>query len=225
MKLLNEDLNYILRRLPKCVSKLMKDRGDSVMLAGGFIRACISGEKPSDVDLFSRSKDIAEACARRMSDDNKCRLIETEYAYTVAKASWLSIQFIHKWIYEKPEDVIPSFDFTIARAMVWHDGNEWQSLCDDRFYPDLAAKRLVYCCPDRIEEVGGSMLRVLKFYQKGYRIPLNSLSAVVARLITGIRFDEIGDSAEATYESTLSKVITGLLYEVDPNVDMTQVHS
>ncbi|KKK50630.1 hypothetical protein LCGC14_3123090 [marine sediment metagenome] len=58
------------------------------------------------------------------------------------------------------------------------------------------------------------MLRVLKFYQRGYRIPLDSLGAVIARCVTGIDFEKI-DSTEENY----AFVLTGLLREVDPLVD------
>ena len=90
---------------------------------------------------------------------------------------------------------------------------------DPRFYEDLAAKRLRYTSPQRNEDAGGSMLRVLKFYQRGYRIPLNCLGAVVSRLVKGIDFDAVSGGTEATREKQIAKVISGLLREVDPNVD------
>jgi hypothetical protein len=130
-----------------------------------------------------------------------------------------------------------SFDFTIAMAGFWWNptGEEetyiensevktrpagrWDSICDEHFYEDLAAKRLRYTCPQRNEDAGGSMLRVLKFYQRGYRIPLDSLGAVISRLVMGVDQNAIVDGAEETIERQWAKVLTGLLREVDPNVD------
>ena len=130
-----------------------------------------------------------------------------------------------------------SFDFTIARAAIWWASTGtlvdnvaktetpqgvWRSTCDERFYPDLAARRLVYCSPVRIEEAGGSLLRVLKFYQRGYNIPMDSLGAVLARITDSIDFRKIeagGDLEPAREEERLAKVITGLLREVDPLID------
>lgn len=57
------------------------------------------------------------------------------------------------------------------------------------------------------------MLRVLKYYQRGYRIPLDSLGAVISRVCRGFDFDK-GDFSD---EEWRTKVITGLLFEVDPN--------
>ena len=185
MELFKEDLCWCIRRLPKDVFNLMKERGNKVFVAGGFIRSCVANEKINDIDLFTTDKTTAELFANIIKGKDY-NLMETDNAFTVYGRGRISAQFIHKWLFSKPEDILPSFDFTIAKAVIWFDGEEWQSLCDDRFYADLSAKRLVYCSPKRIEEVGGSMLRVLKFYQRGYRIPLDSLGAVIARIHSGL---------------------------------------
>jgi len=213
MELLKEDLRWCLIRLPKPIFNLMNERGKAVMLAGGFIRACISNEKINDIDLFTSTKDKAELYAQLLAADGG-RVITTDNAFTVVGKGKHTIQIIHRWLFNEPADVLPSFDFTIAKAIIWFDV-EWKSLCDDRFYPDLAAKRLIYCSPKREEEAGGSLLRVLKFYQRDYRIPLDSLAAVISRLMTGVEVRE-GES-----EESIAGVITGLLHEVDPAIDPT----
>lgn len=212
-ELYREDLSWAIRRLPKALVALMKERPNQLVVAGGFIRSVIANEKIQDVDVFSPNKDCACACAVALAGDNT-KIIETDNAYTVP-ARPFSTQFIHRWVFEKPLDVVPSFDFTIAGAAFWWNGEVWESFCNDRFYADLASKRLVYCAPKRNEDAGGSLLRVLKFYQRGYRIPLDSMGAVIARLMTGVRLDEVGT------EEQMAKVVTGLLREVDPNVDPT----
>lgn len=214
-----DDLKWCLRRLPKDVLELMQKEGDDVVLAGGYIRARITGEKPSDIDMFTKTKESAELYARRLEKNGR-RFIETDNAFTAAGRG-MSVQFIHRWTYENPLDIIQSFDFTIARAAIWFDAKlkEWQSLCADHYYIDLAARRLVYCSPKRIEEVGGSMLRVLKFYQRGYRIPLDSLGGVIARVMTGIDLER----PSAQSEDDWKYIITGLLREVDPQTDPTHI--
>jgi len=212
MELLKEDLHWCLRRLPKDVVSLLKKKHSKLFLAGGFIRSCIANEKVNDIDLFSTDEVVAELCATILAG-GKYDILKTDYAFTVYGKGRVSVQFIHKWSFAKPSDVLPSFDFTIARAMLWSDGKKWQSLCDERFYQDLASKRLTYCSPKRREEVGGSMLRILKFYQRGYRIPLDSLGAVIARIMTGVDFKK------ATSEEDWAFILSGLLREVDPAID------
>ena len=207
----------------------MQKHGAKVMVAGGFIRSCITNEHINDIDLFVPSKDFGLELAKELAEGDEKRIHETDNAYTI-KGYRIPVQIIHRWTFDDPGVCIQSFDFTIARAAFWcgaletekvgEDGkpvivNSWLSLCDPRFYPDLAGKRLIYCSPVRIEEVGGSMLRVLKFYQRGYRIPLDSLGKVIARLVGGVS----EESYATRDEDQMAKVLSGLLREVDPNID------
>jgi len=226
--LLYEDVVWCLTRMPQGLVKMMKEAKDRLVLSGGFIRACIANEKISDIDLFVKSKDDGEMYARRWADNTsrfKGRVLSTCNAFTVLGRGKPVLQIIHRWTYEKPELILPSFDFTIARAAIWYDGDKWRGICDPRFYQDLAAKRLTYCSPIRIEEAGGSLLRVLKFYQRGYRIPLHDLAAVVARITSAVDFDKMDPENECrdmSEEERWAFVMSGLLREVDPQTDPTE---
>ena len=215
MTLMWHDLQWCLRRAPSVVLQALKDNPNNLFVAGGFIRGCIANEDLSDIDLFATTKECAQICAAGLADQGH-RLHKTDNAITV-KGYRLPVQFITRWLFDGPENLIASFDFTIAMSAFWWDGARWCSIAHDRFYPDLAAKRLIYTSPVRIEEAGGSMLRVLKFYQRGYRIPLDSLGAVIARLQSAVRQDEVRT------EEQLARVLSGLLREVDPNVDPTHL--
>lgn len=211
------DLQWCLRRTPAPVLEMMKRHGPRLIAAGGYVRDCICGDKINDVDLFTSSKELAEVFAKEFAENAK--IIETENAFTIPYKFKYAVQIIHRWTYERPEQVVASFDFTVSCASFWYEleGSRWRSLCHDRFYSDLASKRLRYLSPVRDEDAGGSMLRVLKFYQRGYRIPLDSLGAVLARLAMAVRWNEI------TTEHKAAKFLTGLLREVDPNVDPTHI--
>lgn len=222
------DLSWSLRRSPAKVLELLKDQPGKVFLGGGFIRACVANEHVNDIDLFTTDKESARAAARFLlelkdGEDAGRKIHESDNAFTV-RGLRLPVQIIHRWTYTSPEELMQSFDFTIAMAGFWwhpeHD--KWVSICDDRFYEDLAAKRLIYTSPKRNEDAGGSMLRVLKFYQRDYRIPLDSLGAVLARLVSAVDLDSIAavrDSPDQTLEGRWAFVMSGLLREVDPNVD------
>lgn len=206
------DLAWALQRTPKPVLEVMKATGPTVFVAGGFLRSVIAQEPINDVDMFAGSKTAAEALVFRLHDEKSGRAVhETPNAFTLTEFK-PTVQIIHCWNFETPQGCCDSFDFTIAKAAFWWDG-EWKSHVDDDFYRDLAGKRLIYTSPVRDEEPGGSMLRVLKFYQRGYRIPLDSLSAVITRLCRGVK--DIGSQSE----QQMTKAITGLLLEVDPSVD------
>lgn len=235
MNLNIQDLNWCLRRLPKKVRQLMEEEGNKVILAGGFVRSCIANEKINDVDLFTSSKEEAKRIALKLAGSEKL-IYETENAYTVTRHFPFSVQVIHRWVFTNPVDVMQSFDFTIAQAAIWFDSviRKYKSTCSDQFYMDLAAKRLIYTCPNRNEDAGGSILRVLKFYQRGYRIPIDSFGAVIARLVSAVEFHKIPTEYIATssvqleyrsrfVEKDIAKVLTGLLHEVDPLIDLDHI--
>lgn len=172
------------------------------------------------------------------------KIHETDNAFTL-RCYKPAIQIIHRWTFPPhagsafagtSEDgataVAASFDFTVCCAVIWWGVDEtegghplddktiwkWRSYCDPRFYSDLAAKRLIYRRPVRVEDAGGSMLRVLKYYQREYRIPIDSLGAIIARVACAVE-----KGAYDRGEEQVAKVITGLLREVDPNVDPNHV--
>lgn len=238
-----QDLSWAIRLLPQQLKELMEEAGPRVVLGGGFIRSSVSGERPNDIDLFCRSKEDACSYATQLAGNKK--VIETGNTYSVRKVGGFFVQFIHRWTYDNPVQILDSFDFTIACSAVWFakerlgggdsafygstEAHYWKSLIDDNFYSDLAAKRLVYRSPERNEDAGGSMLRVLKFYQKGFRIPLDSLGAVIARMADAVELKSIEvlpdfdcpSQLGNTTEKRWAKVLTGLLREVDPLIDPT----
>ena len=216
MNKLNEyDLKRCITILPKNLKNIMiKDFWkNKIFIGGGYIRSIITNEKINDIDLFVDSKESAKTLCFELAN-KKDDVIETENAFTIKGR--LDIQIIHRWLFEKKEDVANSFDFTCCCAVISFNDN-WDSYCDENYYQDLAAKRLVYRFPPRNEDAGGSMLRILKYYQKGFRIPLDSLGGVIARLLK----DYDVNKTPLSDEKAVAKIITGLLREVDPNVDPT----
>lgn len=211
------DLHHCVSRLPKKFFGFIKKHGSSIIIAGGYIRSIITGERVSDIDCFAGGIEVSKAMALDLEPDPK-KLIETENAITLRPKKSFPIQFIHRWAYKNPEECVASFDFTICQAAIWYDSevSKWNSLCSDQFYPDLSARRLIYTWPERNEEPGGSILRVLKYYQRGYRIPLDSFAAVLSRLMNGVDFERIEKYGDMK-SRRLAKVICGLLVEVDPN--------
>ena len=223
------DLQWAMTRLPKAVVTALKANAGRVFIAGGFIRAVVANEPVNDFDLFVPSFEAATVLAMQLAEGDPHRIYKTDNAYTI-RGYKLPIQIIFRWTYDTPEACIQSFDFTIAQALIYYaeglpgHGTEgvWHSVIADTFYADLAAKRLVYTSPMRNEDAGGSILRVLKFYQRGYRIPLCSLGAVIGRLLRGveaINWEKRHTMPLDQWEQQMGHVLTGLLREVDPAID------
>lgn len=216
------DMRFVVKRLPTDIRTILKEFEGRLFLAGGFIRAVIAGETPSDIDLFGISKEVLEAAAKALSErrGDHTRVHKTKNAITVISLGRMTVQFITRWTFTAPEACAASFDFTVCQSVVWRDLGKYQSLCSDRFYLDLAARRLVYTSPVREEEAGGSLMRVIKFVRRGYTIQIDSLAAVIARLTAKI------DHTKADTEHRVAHVLTGFLQEVDPSlaIDGLDVH-
>lgn len=211
--LVSYDLQRLVNLLPKKLIEGMKNETLPVIyVGGGCIRSVVTGEPVNDIDIFVGSMAAADTVVTFLQEDFET--IVTDNATTI-KAP-LPLQVIHRWTFESVEKVVDSFDFTICCAAVVYNRarKNFESYVHPDFYADLAAKRLTYLSPIRNEDAGGSIIRVLKYYQKGYRIGLTSLAAVIARMIKGIEVDRLENGLKDEREVAL--ILNGLLKEVDP---------
>lgn len=208
--LTQRDLQFVVRRLPRDVRDMLS--GGPFFVGGGFIRETIAGGEVKDIDVFGPDKGQLLYAATELADKREVKPHVTDNAITVLCPPRLPVQFITRWVFGTAEPLLASFDFTVCQAVVWFDRSEqlWRSEAAEGFYPDLAARRLVYTAPAREEEAGGSMMRVRKFLMRGYTIQADSLGAVIARVVSKV--NNIGE----LNEHQRSEVIAGLLYEVDP---------
>lgn len=210
--LTQNDLSYVVRRLPRDVRDLLKQHEGRLFVGGGFVRATIAGETPSDVDLFGGSKEtlnsIADALSAARGDT---KIHRTKNAITLLTRDRLPIQFITRWLFADAAALVASFDFTVCQAAIGFRDGRFYSEASEAFYVDLAARRLVYTSPRRDEEAGGSLMRVLKYVKRGYSIQAGALGAVIARLAVKLRESHLTETEEGT-----AQVLTGLLREVDP---------
>ncbi len=212
MELLREDLHRIVLHLPSDLIRQTKLEPTTIV-AGGFIRDLISGEKIRDIDVFGAIKEKLSMVATNLKVGRNGRLHYTNNAITLLSPSRMPIQFITRWLYLSSADILASFDFTVCQVLVrWNNlDSKWIGECSETFYSDLASRRLRYTNPVREEEAGGSMLRVIKFVEKGYHISPESLGKVIGRLVSKVDFERLENG-----RTDVGSVITGLLREVDP---------
>lgn len=200
------DVRRLTAMLPAELRDLMQAT-QGLVIAGGVVRAAVSGEPVSDIDVFAPSADVAVSMAtayQQKFPEKATKKIQTLNAITVLAQHRKAVQFITRWAFVDPRALIGSFDFSVARAAIWRAGNVWASACDPRFYVDLAARRLVFMAP-KDNTAGGTLLRVQKFVRRGYRISAFQIAAVVTNLA---RQAEASDDACHRMER--------LIKEVDP---------
>ena len=209
------DLQLVVSRIPKDVRKMMAER--PLFIGGGFIRETITGNDVNDIDMFAADKDtLATAAQYLASGRDGGKTHTTDNAITVIAHPRIPVQFITRWLFSEASDLVRSFDFTVCQSAVWFDlkTKMWRSAIGAGFYPDLAARRLVYTHPVREEEAGGSMLRVRKFLARGYNIQAMSLAGVIARIALSANVLTKGDME--IDEQSATYAISRRLFEVDP---------
>lgn len=218
--LIDTDTAHVVRRIPKDVRDLLSKYAGTLFLGGGFIRSILAGEPVSDIDMFGTSKEhlevIAKELQRARGGKEHCRLHHTKNAITVVSIGRHTIQLITRWTFDSPEKVAESFDFTVCQAVISRAGTAkkdgWKSCVSDRFYIDLAARRIVYTAPIRDEDAGGSLLRSIKYVRKGYSLQVEALAGVVARLTGAVDQARLREGSP----DELRMIYSGLLREVDP---------
>lgn len=210
------DLDRCVRRLPPALVKTIQER-ESLMVAGGFIRTVITNERPSDIDVFATDDKGAKTAAGNYRQrcgpaDRQPKQVDTDNAITVLTRP--PVQFIHRWTFDGPDKLIQSFDFSIARAVIWWSGARWESMIDDRFYVDLAARRLVFMAPSS-NTSGGTLLRLQKFIARGYRASAANIAAIAAQLARDAMREKT--IVGAGIEDEVARQMIRLVREVDPS--------
>lgn len=211
--LYDQDVNNVVRNLPKDVRALLKANPGRIFLAGGYIRDRISGAPINDIDLWGVDSVELGTVAELFGAKRGVRVMSTDNAHTILTQGRSPVQFITRWVFDYPGACADSFDFTVCSAAIWYEGDRWESYCHNDFYADLAGKRLVYTYPARNEDAGGSLMRVQKLIRRGYSISPGNLAGVIARLTTRFYDDFLHHD-----ERHRARVILGLLREVDPLV-------
>jgi hypothetical protein len=206
-----DDLRRVIMMMPKDLREVMTK--NKIYLAGGSIRDIVAGNEISDWDIFGENKDFLKMVCNSFVGTRKpdARLYTTKNAFTVLSPRGKPIQAIHRWLYSDPVAVMNDFDFSMCAVVVWHEGGGWHSKAHPYFYADLAAKRLRYIAPQRDEDAGGSMLRMVKFIRRGYSISPENMAKIMARLTKQMRDTNVLDQHDGH-----ERVLTSLLREVDP---------
>lgn len=224
--LVDDDMARIISGIPRDLQHLLtQTRG--LVLAGGCIRALVAGEPVSDFDLFGPNAAMMILASEALAQERRSKgylvsTVQTGNAITVLTLGRTPVQFITRWNFPDAETAVASFDFTVAQAAVWYRSSPspspepvqpdgWQGICTQAFYPDLAARRLVYTAPVRDEDACGSLLRVRRFLAKGYTIQATSLAAAIARAVCGVPELKI-----AVNEAMAARLLAERIREVDP---------
>lgn len=198
MRLLSDFTDIIVKALPPEVRDLLMDCGEHLCVAGGFCRDILAGRDPKDIDVFGVSKRVMDDTIDTFGWENTWNRKQTANAVTFEpffpKDGEIPVQFVTRVYYESHEDLINSFDFSVCQIGVYFDGKQWIGLCSEQCWKDIPLQKATYMDPDRDEDPGGSLLRMVKFAGKGYKIGETDVANVVGRFYSNLSGEPKSDA-------------------------------
>jgi len=170
----------------------------TIWIAGGAIHSAITGSRVNDYDLFSNNP-MAVSDAIEVAGFSSTFKTEHFANYYIEGRK---VQVIYRYQPTSPQELFDTFDFTIVCGA--YDGKTFY--CHDRFWQDIAARRLVVngvLFPLRIME------RMVKYAKKGYTpCPVGLLA--IAKAIHSLEIDwDDPDENQLTFYTSGSPRFSG----------------
>ena len=203
--LIHPDLTAnITRQLPEDVKVLLQRFGSGLCVAGGFCRDSFLGDTPKDVDIFGTSEELVRDASNWFGflnndyegavDTANSRTFKPRYDHEVQP-----VQFVTRTFYPTHEELIESFDWSVCQCAVYYSvlSEKFHGICTKAFGEDIQAGTLHYTAPERDEDPGASVLRMVKLTQKGFKPTEDSIARCVGRFAS--RMDPMTIHDEAFY--------------------------
>jgi hypothetical protein len=187
MRLHKDMVKMVVDKLPVELKNLCEYWGNPIIIAGGFVRDVITGASGKDIDIFGVGAGVMAAASYDFNEAGyELRINANSYTYT--KKDSIPIQFITRCYYENHEELINSFDWSICQAGVYFDSlaNEWRGICSEQFWEDVLSNTMHYTAPDRDEDPGASVLRMMRFAERGYHVPEEDVAKCIGRMVAEI---------------------------------------
>jgi hypothetical protein len=209
-RLLRSDVETVLSWIPPVLHSAMVEvarRGHPTYLAGGAIRDLCTEIEPidtvQDYDVFGtlaglqgldaalRERGQVETSGERAAGISlKLRGEPAPIQLIVGNPLDFGGAEVNPHTLRKgAEALLDRFDFRSCCAAIWYaPGLGWDSGCDDAFYADVAARRLVYRAPSRIDSID----HMLRLVRRGWTVDAENLAAVLARFVAN--GDEVAET-------------------------------
>jgi hypothetical protein len=174
--------------LPEDVTKLLQHIGSGICVAGGFCRDAFLGERPKDVDIFGTSEEVVREAidwfgwnAKEYENGAKTAnsvTFKPRYDHEVQP-----VQFVERCFYPTHEELIESFDWSVCQCAVFysHLSEKFEGICTKGFGSDIQAGTLHYTAPERDEDPGASILRMVKLTHRGFKPTEESIARCLGR--------------------------------------------
>lgn len=191
------DANKLFDSLPIQVKATLLKYQGKVFVGGGCLRDAILGDKPKDYDLFSTATSQTEV--RDYLKDKSMSYFTSDNATSFYIKGQPTVQLITKWTYVDAQQMVEDFDFTVNQIGLVVIDNKPTVVYTDGFLDDIYTKTLTYTSPVRDENCAGSLMRMVKFLQRGYKIDKDNLAKLIGRLVSALPDVSLDGDSFTTY--------------------------
>jgi hypothetical protein len=178
----------ITKQLPEDVKKLLQHIGPGICVAGGFCRDAFFGECPKEVDIFG-TKDVdifgaSEETLREAIDWFGWNCKEYDNGVMMANSRTFKARYDQE---VQPVQLIESFDWSVCQCAVYTVQKMsavamgGYGICTKAFGEDIQAGKLHYTAPERDEDPGASVLRMMKLTRRGFKPTEDSIARCIGR--------------------------------------------
>lgn len=138
---------------------------EGAFIAGGALTSAFTNNHINDVDMYFKSEELFKQAIEHAYDDTLWCVAATDRAVTFVKDDNV-IQLMHFDFFETPSAVFDAFDYTVCMAAYDVDAKEF--VFHEDFMKHAAQRKLSFHSGTRYPY--NSLLRVLKYQQRGYTI-------------------------------------------------------
>lgn len=232
MQLPSDFTDTIVRCLPPEVKEILMDRGHQLIVAGGFCRDVMTGRPAKDIDIFAISEPIMKDAIDSFGVLHTWARKQTANSVTFEEFfptdESVPVQFITRVYYPDHIDLIHSFDFSVCQIGVyWQPGDtgysQWVGICSDLFWRDIFSETATYTDPERDEDPGASLLRLVRFAGRGYKINEKDIAAVTGRFVSTLTGEPKAQAQEKVKKVFRSVGYAGRRVELEPVEDRRDV--
>lgn len=143
---------------------------EGAFIAGGALTSAFTGTTINDVDIYFKSKEAFIAAVDMAYEERLWCVAATDRAVTFIRGNDV-IQLMHFDFFQTAEDIFDAFDFTVVMAAFDMDSNEF--IFHEDFFKHASQRFLRFHNGTRYPY--GSLMRVLKYQQRGYTIGKSDL--------------------------------------------------
>lgn len=186
------------------------------MIAGGALTSAFTGQPINDVDIYFKSKeDFINAVANAYDNSMWC-VAATDRAITFVQRDKV-VQLMHFDFFETAEAVFDAFDYTIVMAA--YDIDKKEFVFHEDFFKHAAQRFLRFHSGTRYPY--GSLMRVLKYQDRGYKIGRSDMLRIGLALqkVELNSWDDLAKAIGGQYGEQ-AKIETETEFSIDAALDL-----